>query len=91
MSSAQEPLVLGIAAVQRLFESSCERFRQALSESEAAADAVDFTGHMHDLSLSAGRVQALGEALTLLTGDQSWSRRAAEVLRNYLISDLQDT
>ena len=88
MSSAPEPLVLGIAAVQRVFESSCEQFRQALGESEAAADAVDFTGHMHDLSLAAGRVQALGEALALLTGDQSWNKRAADVLRNYLSSDL---
>jgi sugar (pentulose or hexulose) kinase len=88
MSSAPEPLVLGIAAVQRVFESSCEQFRQALGESEAAADAVDFTGHMHDLSLAAGRVQALGEALSLLTGDQNWNKRAADVLRNYLSSDL---
>ncbi len=88
MSSAPEPLVLGIAAVQRVFESSCEQFRQALGESEAAADAVDFTGHMHDLSLAAGRVQALGEALSLLTGDQAWNKRAADVLRSYLSSDL---
>ena len=87
MSSAPEPLVLGIAAVQRVFESSCEHL-QALGESESAADAVDFTGHMHELSLAAGRVQALGEALSLLTGDQSWNKRAADVLRNYLSSDL---
>lgn len=88
MSSAQEPLVLGIAAVQRLFEQSCEQFRVALGDSESAADAVDFTGHLHDLSLSAGRVQALGEALALLTGDQAWNKRAAEVVRAYLSSDL---
>jgi hypothetical protein len=88
MSSTPEPLVLGIAAVQRVFESSCEQFRRALGESESAADAVDFTGHMHDLSLAAGRVQALGEALALLTGDQSWNTRAADVLRSYLSSDL---
>src|SRR5205807_7285452 len=80
VSSAQEPLVLGIAALQRLFESSCDAFRQALGDSEIAADAVDFTGRLHDLSLAAGRVQALGEALTLLTGDQSWNVRANDTL-----------
>lgn len=79
--------MLGIAAVQRLFEHSCEQFRLALGESESAADAVDFTGHMHDLSLAAGRVQALGEALALLTGDQAWNAQAADVLRAYLSSD----
>lgn len=84
MSSAQEPVVLGIVAVQRLFEASCESFYRALNESDDAADAIDFTGHMHDLSLSAGRVQALGEALVLLTGDQTWNQRAAEALRGYL-------
>lgn len=87
MPSAPEPLVLSIAAVQRLFENSCEQFRLALGDSESAADAVDFTGHMHELSLAAGRVQALGEALALLTGDQGWNARAADVLRNYLSSD----
>lgn len=91
MSYAQEPLVLGIAALQRLFDESCERFRETLGESESAADAVDFTGHMHNLSLAAGRVQALGEALALLTGDQSWNDRAAEVLRNYLSPDSLDS
>ena len=84
MSSTPEPVVLGIVAVQRLFEASCETFRRALNASDDAADAIDFTGHMHTLSLTAGRVQALGEALVLLTGDQSWNRRAADELRGYL-------
>lgn len=88
MSSAQEPLLLGIAALERLFQQSCEAFRRALGDSDDAADAVDFTGHMHDLALAAGRVQAFGESLTALTGDQSWNQRAAEVVRSYLSSDL---
>lgn len=87
MSNAQEPLVLGIAALQRLFESSCDRFREALGDSESAADAVDFTGRLHELALAAGRVQALGEALSLLTGDQAWNTRAAEALHAYLGPD----
>ena len=70
-----------LEAVIRLFEASCDSFREALGRSESAADAVDFTGHMHELSLSAGRVQALGEALTAMTGDRSWVARADEVLR----------
>src|SRR5262249_23470145 len=74
-------------AVIRLFEASCDSFREALGQSESAADAVDFTGHMHNLSLTAGRVQALGEALTALTGNESWVARAEEVLRNYLSPD----
>ena len=86
--ASPEPLVLGIAAVQRLFEESCERFQQALGDSDDAADAVDFTGRMHDLALAAGRVQALGQALALLTGDQSWNEQAAEVVRSYLGSTM---
>ena len=88
---AQEPLVLGLAALQRLYESSCETFRRALHDSDIAADAVDFTGRLHDLSLAAGRVQALGEALTLLTGDQSWNEQATDLLRSYLTSDSLDS
>lgn len=84
MSSTQEPVILGIVAVQRLFEAACAVFQHALNASDDAADAIDFTGHMHNLSLAAGRVQALGEALVLLTGDQSWNQRAAEALRGYL-------
>jgi len=84
MSSTQEPLVLGIAAVQRRFETACEEFSQALGDSDDAADAVDFTGRMHELALAAGHVQAFGEALTLLTGDQGWSARAAAVVQPYL-------
>jgi hypothetical protein len=80
-----------VEAVIRLFEASCDLFREALSQSESAADAVDFTGHLHDLSLTAGRVQALGEALTALTGNQSWVDRADEVLRSYLSPDYPET
>ena len=87
MATAPEPLVLGIAAIERLFETSCEAFRRALGDSDDAADAVDFTGRMHDLALAAGRVLAFGEALALLTGDQVWNTRAADVVRSYLTSD----
>jgi hypothetical protein len=90
MSSTREPLVLGIAALQRLFESSCDTFRQALGNSENAADATDFTGSLHDLSLAAGRVQALGEALTLLTSDPSWKEQANDTLRSYLSAEPVD-
>jgi hypothetical protein len=82
--------VLGIAALQRLFESSCDTFRQALGDSENAADAMDFTGSLHDLSLAAGRVQALGEALTLLTGDPAWQEQANDTLRSYLVAEHLD-
>ena len=91
MSSAQEPVVFGIIAVQRLFEASCAAFQHALATADDAADAIDFTGHMHDLSLSAGRVQALGEALVLLTGDQQWNRVAATTLGGYLGGSLTDS
>ncbi len=84
MSSTQEPVVLGIAAVQHRFETACEEFGAALGDSDDAADAVDFTGHMHDLALAAGRVIAFGEALTLLTGDHTWNERATAVVGPYL-------
>lgn len=90
MSSVPEPLLLGIATLERLFEHSCDTFRGALGDSDDVADAVDFTSRMHDLALAAGRVQAFGEALTLLTGDQSWNARAAETVHSYLSSDLPD-
>ena len=35
-------------------------------------------------SFTAGRVRALGEALTLLTGSPEWTRRGDEVLAEYL-------
>lgn len=91
MSSTQQPVVFGIVAVQRLFEASCESFSRALGDSDDAADALDFTGRMHDLSLAAGRVQALGEALVMLTGDQEWSQRAVETLRGYLDAGTADS
>lgn len=84
MSSTPEPLVLGIAAIERLFDEACETFTHALGDSDTAADAVDFTGSMHEMALAAGRVQAFGEALALLTGDQTWNTRAVDVLRSYL-------
>jgi hypothetical protein len=90
MSSTEEPLVLGIAALQRLFETRCDEFRQALGNTENAADAMDFTGHLHILALAAGRVQALGEALTLLTGDQTWNQRANDTVRSYLTAERMD-
>lgn len=90
MSINHTPLVAGIAAVRGLFEESCVAFSRALSASESAGDAVDFTGHMHALSLAAGRVQAFGEALTVLTSDPLWNDRAADVVRSYLIPESID-
>jgi hypothetical protein len=90
MSGEQASLPPGVQGVVRLFEASCEAFREVLGQSEAAADAVDFTGHLHDLSLTAGRVQALGEALTALTGNPLWVTRAEEVLRSYLSPDYME-
>lgn len=89
-SSTQDPLNLGISAIKRIFERDCAAFRGALGASESAADAVDFTARLHDLALAAGRVQALGEALALLTGDQTWNDRAEEILRAYLTPGLPE-
>jgi hypothetical protein len=45
---------------------------------------MDFTGKLHDLSLSAGRVQGLAEALSLITDETTWQERAEATLRAYL-------
>jgi hypothetical protein len=40
--------------------------------------------------IAAGRVQALGEALALLTGDPSWKEQANETLHSYLSAEPGD-
>lgn len=71
-------------AVIALFTAACETFSQALERSDNLLDATDFTGALHILGYTAGRVRALGEALTLLTGDLAWTRHADEVLAEYM-------
>jgi hypothetical protein len=78
-------LSASLPAVIDLFSGACDAFRRALSRSDdAALDAVDFTGSLHELGFQAGRVRALGEALTLLTGSPEWTRQAEEVLAEYM-------
>lgn len=74
----------GLLAIIELFTHACESFGHALSRTDDALDAVDFAGSLHELGFDAGRVRALGEALTLLTGSPEWTRRAEEVLAEYL-------
>jgi hypothetical protein len=75
----------GLPAVVEMFTNACESFGRALVRSdEAVLDATDFAGSLHELGFNAGRVRALGEALTLLTGSPEWTRRAEEVLAEYM-------
>jgi hypothetical protein len=75
----------GLPAVVELFRRACESFGRALVRSdEAVLDATDFAGSLHELGITAGRVRALGEALTLITGDPAWTRQAEEVLAEYM-------
>lgn len=75
----------GLAAVIDLFNRACELFGRALARSdEAVLDATDFAGSLHELGFHAGQVQALGAALTAITGAQEWTLRADEVLAEYL-------
>lgn len=71
-----------------LFEESCAAFTQLVANADEAADAMDFTGKLHELSLQAGRVQGLGAALTTLTGDQMWHDRVETTLAEYLGSSI---
>lgn len=80
-----EIVAAGMSGVIALFSSACDAFRRALSRSDdAALDAVDFTGSLHELGFQAGRVRALGEALTLLTGSSVWTSQAEAVLAEYM-------
>ncbi len=75
------------AVLQRvitLFEESCAAFAHLVINADEVADATDFTGKLHDLSMTAGRVQGLGAALAAFTGDTLWHTRARAVLREYL-------
>lgn len=74
----------GLAGVIDLFTHACETFQHVLERSDNILDATDFTGALHALGFTAGRVRALGEALTLLTGSPEWTRQADEVLAEYM-------
>lgn len=78
-----------IETVIGLFEESCTAFRRLLANADEAADAMDFTGKLHDLAIQAGRVQGLGEALAALTGEVSWKTRVTMTLREYLGSPVE--
>jgi hypothetical protein len=74
----------GLTSVIDLFTNACQTFQQVLERSDNVLDATDFTGALHALGFTAGRVRALGEALTLLTGSPEWIRQADEVLAEYM-------
>jgi hypothetical protein len=83
--TAEEALsAAGLPAVIDLFTRACTAFGQALERTDNVLDATDFTGTLHLLGFTAGRVRALGEALTLLTGRSEWLRQADEVLAEYM-------
>jgi hypothetical protein len=74
----------GLPAVVEIFVHACDAFNSLLVRSDDVADEVDFTGSLHALGFEAGRVSALAEALTLLTGSPAWAAQAKEVLAEYL-------
>ncbi|MBV8457611.1 MAG: hypothetical protein JO122_13460 [Acetobacteraceae bacterium] len=74
----------GVQAVIDLFLRDCETFMRALAGADNVADEVDFTGSLHELAIDAGRVQALGEALSLFTANPEWKRQADDVVSDYL-------
>ena len=73
-----------IQRVTALFDESCARFTRLVVDADEVADATDFTGKLHELSLTAGQVQGLAEALAVFTGDLVWRDRATATLREYL-------
>lgn len=81
---AAEMPAAGMLAVIDLFTHACVAFEQALTRTDNMLDATDFTGSIHDLGFNAGRVRALSEALTLLTGSPEWRRQGDAVLAEYL-------
>lgn len=81
---SQEAPSAGLPSVIDIFNRSCESFARALTRSDDLLDATDFAGSLHDLGFNAGRVRALGEALTLLTGSPEWLRQADQVLAEYM-------
>jgi len=76
------------AALIELFSRACDAFTQLLVRSDDIADEVDFTGSLHQMGFEAGRVSALGQALTILTGDPAWTARADTVLAEYMAATL---
>jgi len=81
---AMEPGGVVLQRVITLFEENCAAFAHLVINADEVADATDFTGKLHDLSLTAGRVQGLGAALATFTGDTMWHTRARAALREYL-------
>ena len=81
---AMKPAGAGLQTVITLFEESCAAFAHLVINADEVADATDFTGKLHDLSLTAGRVQGLGAALAAFTGDAVWHDHARAALREYL-------
>ncbi len=77
-----------LETVISLFDESCATFRRLLANADEVADAMDFTGKLHELAIQAGRVQGLGEALAALSGDQTWHTRVTMTLREYLDSSI---
>ena len=82
--SKNNDLTAKMLAVIELFTRACESFAHSLSRTDDVADEVAFTGAIHEVGFAAGRVHALGEALTLLSGSPEWSRQAEEVLAEYM-------
>jgi hypothetical protein len=77
-------IAAGLPALIELFASACDVFTRSLSRSDDVADEVDFTGSLHELGFGAGRVSALGQALTVITGNTGWTAQADAVLAEYL-------
>jgi hypothetical protein len=78
----------GLSAIVELFTRACTSFSQALVRSDYIADEVDFTGSIHQLGFDAGRVSALGQVLSIMTGNPAWTARADEVLAEYMAATL---
>jgi hypothetical protein len=74
----------GLNAVIDLFLHAAQAFNRSLGRSDDVADEIGFTGSIHELGFTAGRVQALAEALTLLTGSSEWTNQARNLLAEYL-------
>ncbi len=74
----------GLPGVIDLFAQACEAFGRSLGQTDTVQDEMDFAGSLHELGFNAGRVRALGEALTLLTGSLEWIRQADELLAEYM-------
>jgi hypothetical protein len=78
----------GVSEIEDLFSRAAAAFTIALVRSDDIADEVDFTGSIHQLGFDAGRVSALGQALTVLTGNPAWTARADEVLAEYMAATM---